>query len=382
MPTFPENYTLFMFLSDIFLPIFTYIINEVEDYFYIGLIEFYDHLFFLLIIVNILFFFIIFFVNNISLFKKILFYYISIFYICLLKLLLFVFLTKKFTYFLLFEYDWVLFFNFTLKFNIDKISILFLFLTSILFFVCIFSSLFIFNKNYNYKEYFFILFLIKLFLILTFTVSNLLLFFFFYEAILFPMFLLVGIWGSRKRRIRATYFLVMYTIFGSIFMFLGILYIYNKYGTLDLQILYYLINTLTLKEQFYLFFSFFIAFAVKIPMVPLHIWLPEAHVEAPTTGSIILAGLLLKLGGYGMLKFCLFLFPEISLISSNIINLFALIGIIYTSLTTLRQNDLKKIIWSRRRSTPRRSPTRCRLSTMTPPTTPCARSWCVQRKSR
>lgn len=298
----------------------------------------------LLLLLNCYVIIFIFLSKNITLIKKTVLVYLVFFYILSIKLFNEVLSANILDYKYVIDLNWIFFYDFKFKLGLDSVSILFIFLTSFLILVCIYSLIAVYENNINYKELIVNLLLIKLLLILTFSSLNILLFFSFYEALLFPMFLLVGIWGSRKRRIRASYFLLMYTIFGSIFMLTSIIYIYNKFGTLDIQFLYNLTDKFTIKEQILLFLGFFIAFAIKIPMIPTHIWLPEAHVEAPTAGSIILAGLLLKLGGYGMLKFCLFLFPDAVIILNPYISILAVLGIIYTSLTTLRQIDLKKII--------------------------------------
>ena len=156
------------------------------------------------------------------------------------------------------------------------------------------------------------------------------------------MFLIIGIWGSRERKIRAVYLFFFYTFVGSLCMLVGLLYIYSIVGTLNYE---YLISyKFSVMEQRWLWLSFFLSFAAKIPMFPFHIWLPEAHVEAPTVGSVLLAGILLKLGVYGFLRFSLTLFPEASYFFSPLIYILCIIGIISASLTATRQTDLKRII--------------------------------------
>jgi proton-translocating NADH-quinone oxidoreductase chain M len=157
-----------------------------------------------------------------------------------------------------------------------------------------------------------------------------------------PMFLIVGVWGSRERKIRAAYQFFLYTLTGSILMLLGILVVYFQAGTTDLQILWN--QEFSEKKQIVLWLSFFFSFAVKIPMMPFHIWLPEAHAEAPTTGSVMLAGILLKMGAYGFLRFSLPMFPLATIFFTPFVFVLSLIAAVYASLTTLRQVDLKKII--------------------------------------
>ena len=230
------------------------------------------------------------------------------------------------------------FFNFTFICGFDGISILFFWLTTLLMFLCV---LFIWNENFL-KEYLLNLLLIELLLLLVFSVLDLFLFYIFFEAILIPMYLIIGSWGSRERKIRAIYLLFFYTLFGSLLMLIGILYIYSIVGTLSLE--YLLLWFFNFEEQLWLWIAFFLSFASKIPMFPFHIWLPEAHVEAPTVGSVLLAGILLKLGVYGFLRFSLTLFPDASLFFSPLVYLLSVIGIIYTSLSAIRQTDLKRII--------------------------------------
>ena len=160
------------------------------------------------------------------------------------------------------------------------------------------------------KEYALNLLLIELLLLLVFSVLDVFLFYIFFEAILIPMFVLVGIWGSRERKIRAVYLLFFYTLFGSFLMFVGLLYMYTLAGTLNLGNIF--AYKFSMGEQCWFWFAFFFSFASKIPMFPFGVWLPEAHVEAPTVGSVLLAGILLKLGVYGFLRFSLSLFPDAS----------------------------------------------------------------------
>jgi proton-translocating NADH-quinone oxidoreductase chain M len=182
----------------------------------------------------------------------------------------------------------------------------------------------------------------EFFLIGVFCVLDLLLFYIFFESVLIPMFLIIGIWGSRERKIRAAYFFFLYTLLGSVLMLLSILYIYYQIGTTDYEIL--LSFSFSKTEQKILWFTFFLSFASKVPMLPVHLWLPEAHVEAPTTGSVILAGILLKLGTYGFIRFSLPLFPEACFYYAPFVYAISATGIVYTSLTAIRQSDFKRII--------------------------------------
>jgi NADH-ubiquinone oxidoreductase chain 4 len=156
------------------------------------------------------------------------------------------------------------------------------------------------------------------------------------------MFLLIGIWGSRERKILASYYFFLYTLLGSILMLLSIIYIYRQIGTTDYEIL--LTFSFSNIEQKILWITFFLAFASKVPMIPVHLWLPEAHVEAPTAGSILLAGVLLKLGIYGFIRFSLPLFSKASFYFTPFVYSIAIIGIIYTSFTAIRQSDFKKLL--------------------------------------
>jgi NADH-quinone oxidoreductase subunit M len=175
-----------------------------------------------------------------------------------------------------------------------------------------------------------------------FCALDLFLFYVFWEVMLIPMYLLIGIWGGH-RRIYATVKFVLYTMAGSALMLVGILYLYfQNDNSFDLMTLYGKVGTL--PHQKLLFLAFFIAFAIKIPLFPFHTWLPDAHVEAPTVGSAILAGVLLKMGTYGLLRFCLPLFPEGAAAYTPLIATLSVIGIVYGALVAMVQSDLKKLV--------------------------------------
>ena len=235
---------------------------------------------------------------------------------------------------------WIPILNLNITIGIDGISLFFLLLTTLLIPICILIS---WNSiNSNIKLYLISFLLIEFFLISVFCVLDLLLFYIFFESILIPMFLIVGVWGSRERKMLASYYFFLYTLIGSVVMLLSILYIYIQVGTTDYEIL--LTFVFSDLEQKILWFTFFLAFAAKVPMMPVHLWLPEAHVEAPTAGSVILAGVLLKLGTYGFIRFSLPLFPQASFYFTPFVYTISLIGIIYASLTAIRQSDFKRII--------------------------------------
>lgn len=235
---------------------------------------------------------------------------------------------------------WIPVINLNITLGIDGISLFFLLLTTLLIPLCILIS---WNSvNVDLKSYLIAFLTIEFFLIGVFCVLDLLIFYIFFESILIPMFLIIGVWGSRERKMLASYYFFLYTLLGSVVMLLSLLYIYNQVGTTDYEIL--LTFAFSDLEQKILWFTFFLAFAAKIPMIPVHLWLPEAHVEAPTAGSVILAGVLLKLGTYGFLRFSLPLFPQASFYFTPFVYTISFLGIIYTSLTAIRQTDFKRII--------------------------------------
>ena len=232
------------------------------------------------------------------------------------------------------------FVNIDVYLGVDGISLFFILLSTFLIPICILLSRN--SVKFYIKEYMICFLFLELLLILTFSVLDLILFYIFFESILMPMMLIIGIWGSRERKVNAAYQFFLYTLFGSVFFLLAILSIYFETGTTDIPVL--LTLDFSFERQIILWLAFFASFAIKIPMIPVHTWLPEAHVEAPTAGSVILAGVLLKLGGYGFLRFSIPMFPEASLFFKPLVYLLSVIAIIYVSLTTLRQIDLKKII--------------------------------------
>jgi proton-translocating NADH-quinone oxidoreductase chain M len=231
------------------------------------------------------------------------------------------------------------FLNINILLGLDGISLSFFYLSSLL---TLLSFLFIWDKMPNEKFYALNLIIINILLLLVFSVLDLFLFYLFFESILIPMYFIIGVWGSRERRVRAVFLFFFFTLIGSFFMLIGLIYIYTVLGTLNLE--YVMAYKFSFKEQYWLWLAFFFSFASKVPVFPLHIWLPEAHVEAPTVGSVLLAGILLKLGVYGFLRFNLALFPEASIYFSPLVYFLSIIGVIYASLTAIRQVDLKRII--------------------------------------
>jgi proton-translocating NADH-quinone oxidoreductase chain M len=238
------------------------------------------------------------------------------------------------------EFLWIPSSNINFFIGVDGISLFFVILTTLLVPLCLLAS---WNSVKIYvKEYMIAFLVMESLLVIVFCILDLLLFYVFFESVLIPMFLIVGVWGSRERKIRAAYMLFLYTLIGSVLMLLAILLMYSIAGTTDYQVL--LTTPFNESLQKLLWIAFFASFAVKVPMVPVHIWLPEAHVEAPTAGSVILAGVLLKLGSYGLIRFSLPLFPSATVFFTPLVYTMAAIAVVYTSLTAIRQTDIKRII--------------------------------------
>lgn len=230
--------------------------------------------------------------------------------------------------------------NINVILGVDGISLFFVLLTTLIFPLCILAAWS--SVGINLKSFLISFLSMELVLVLVFTSLDLIFFYIFFETILIPMFLVIGIWGSRQRKVRAAYLFFLYTLFGSLLMLIAVVYIYHTAGTTNYEVL----CTMSFSEydQRWLWLAFFASFAAKVPMLPFHIWLPEAHVEAPTAGSVILAGILLKLGSYGFLRFSLGLFPLASIYFTPFIFSLSLLGVVYTSLTAIRQTDLKRLI--------------------------------------
>lgn len=240
------------------------------------------------------------------------------------------------------SYIWLSKYDIGYRLGVDGISLLMIVLTTALMPICILCSKNAIKKRH--KEYFICFLLLESFIIGTFVSTDLLLFYIFFEVILIPMYLIIGIWGG-KNRIYAAYKFFLYTLFGSILFLLAIIVIVIKAQTTDIVELYKLSPEIfSFDLARYLWLALFIAFAVKVPMWPFHTWLPDAHVQAPTAGSVILAAVLLKIGAYGLLRFSLPMFPEASYYFKDFVIILSLIAIIYTSIVAFIQTDIKKLV--------------------------------------
>jgi NADH-quinone oxidoreductase subunit M len=225
--------------------------------------------------------------------------------------------------------------------GIDGISLLLILLTSLLTFLATLSSWTAIKDRE--KEYYVFMLLLETGMIGVFASLDLILFYVFWEVMLVPMYFLIGIWGGERRLYAAIKFF-LYTLFGSVLMLVGILIVYFHYHTFDYLAILQTGDYLPLALQSWVFLLFFIGFAIKVPMFPFHTWLPDAHVEAPTAGSVILAGILLKMGTYGFIRFSLPLFPAASRKFVPLVVGLALVSIIYGALVSLVQKDMKRLI--------------------------------------
>jgi NADH-quinone oxidoreductase subunit M len=234
---------------------------------------------------------------------------------------------------------WLPGFNISYRMGVDGISLFFVLLSTFLTPLCILSAWQ--AVKIRVKEYMLAFLILETMMVGMFCALDLVLFYIFFEGVLIPMFIIIGVWGG-ARRVYAAFKFFLYTLLGSVLMLLAILAMYFNAHTTDIQVL--LAHPFPASMQAWLWLAFFASFAVKVPMWPLHTWLPDAHVEAPTAGSVILAGVLLKMGGYGFLRFSLPMFPLASHDFAPLIYTLSIVAVIYASLVALAQDDMKKLI--------------------------------------
>ncbi|MFT8242748.1 NADH-quinone oxidoreductase subunit M [Roseomonas sp. BN140053] len=235
--------------------------------------------------------------------------------------------------------DWLPDFGVGYHMGVDGISVLFVLLSTLLTPICILASWE--SVQNRVREYMVAFLLLETMMVGMFCAMDIVLFYVFFEGVLIPMFLIIGVWGG-QRRVYAAFKLFLYTLLGSVLMLLAILALWFRAGSADIPALMQL--TIPRQTQMWMFLAFFAAFAVKVPMWPVHTWLPDAHVEAPTAGSVILAGVLLKMGAYGFIRLSIPLLPEASQYFAPFIFTLSVVAVIYTSLVAFAQEDMKKLI--------------------------------------
>ena len=239
------------------------------------------------------------------------------------------------------HYQWFQGYDIAYRLGIDGISLFFVLLTTLLMPVCILASWSSVKKQV--REYMALFLLLETLVIGVFTSLDFLLFYVFFEASLIPMFLIIGVWGAQNR-IYASFKFFLYTLLGSVLLLVALIFVFLEVGSTDIPTLIAYLPELSFEIQCWLWLAFFASFAVKVPMWPFHTWLPDAHVQAPTAGSVILAGVLLKLGAYGFIRFSIPMLPEASLFFAPYVFGLSVIAVIYTSLIALVQTDMKKLI--------------------------------------
>jgi NADH-quinone oxidoreductase subunit M len=237
--------------------------------------------------------------------------------------------------------EWFREYNISYHLGVDGISLFMVLLTTFLMPLCILSGWK--GVTFRLKEYMIAFLVLESFVIGVFCALDLVLFYLFFEGMLIPMYLIIGIWGG-DRRVYAAVKFFLYTLLGSVLMLLAIIYLYREFGTMSIPAITEQAPGLDRSVQHWLWLAFFASFAVKVPMWPVHTWLPDAHVQAPTAGSVILAGVLLKMGAYGFLRFSLPMFPDASEDFQWLVYGLSIIAVIYTSLVALMQEDMKKLI--------------------------------------
>jgi NADH-quinone oxidoreductase subunit M len=235
--------------------------------------------------------------------------------------------------------DWLPDFGVSYHMGVDGISVLFVLLSTLLTPICILASWD--SVKTRVREYMVAFLVLESMMVGMFCALDFVVFYIFFEAVLIPMFLIIGVWGG-ARRVYAAFKFFLYTLAGSLLMLLALLALWYHAGTTDIPTL--MDTPIPAAMQFWLFLAFFVSFAVKVPMWPVHTWLPDAHVEAPTAGSVILAGVLLKMGAYGFLRFSLPILPQASADFAPLIFALSVVAIVYTSLVALAQEDMKKLI--------------------------------------